>query len=487
METGMRLRRRDVMRGAAALAVTASLPRAASAAAAAPLVSKRPPRGQRRFVSPAVEAEIARVKAKIADPELAWLFENCYPNTLDTTVKVGTVDGKRGGKPDAFVITGDIEALWLRDSSAQMQTYVHLASKDAGLRRVFTGLIARQARCILIDPYANAFMDDPTARSNLGARTDQTDMKPGVAERKWEIDSLCYPMRLAHGYWTATRDKTPFDDLWAKAMRRAVATFREQQRKDGKGPYHFQRLNVSPTETLMFEGYGAPTRKVGLIHSMFRPSDDACLYPFLIPSNLFAVSALRMLATVQREARGDMAGATDSEALASEVEAALRAHGRMPDGQGGEVWAYEVDGFGNAIFMDDANVPSLSGLPLLGAVDHSDPLFRRTAALAWSDRNPYFFTGTAARGIGGPHIGLDMIWPMSIITHAMNSDDDAVIRQCLAWLKTTHGGTGFMHESFHKDDPAKFTRTWFAWANGLFGELILDLERRKPALLAARY
>ena len=479
----MRFRRRDVMTGAAALAVTASLPRAASAAAAAPLVSKRPPRGQRRFVSPAVEAEIARVKAKIADPELAWLFENCYPNTLDTTVKIGTVDGK----PDAFVITGDIEALWLRDSSAQMQTYVHLAPKDAALRRVFTGLIARQARCILIDPYANAFMEDPTAKSNLGARTDQTDMKPGVAERKWEIDSLCYPMRLAHGYWTATRDKTPFDDLWAKAMRRAVATFREQQRKDGKGPYHFQRLNVSPTETLMFEGYGAPTRKVGLIHSMFRPSDDASLYPFLIPSNLFAVSALRMLATVQREARGDLAGATDSEALATEVEAALRAHGRMPDGQGGEVWAYEVDGFGNAIFMDDANVPSLSGLRLLGAADRSDPLFRRTAALAWSDRNPYFFTGTAARGIGGPHIGLDMIWPMSIITHAMNSDDDAVIRQCLAWLKTTHGGTGFMHESFNKDDPAKFTRSWFAWANGLFGELILDLERRKPALLAARY
>ncbi len=481
----MRLRRRDVMTGAAALAVTASLPRAASAAAAAaaPRVSKRPPRGQRRFVSPAVEAEIARVKAKIADPELAWLFENCYPNTLDTTVKIGTVDGK----PDAFVITGDIEALWLRDSSAQMQTYVHLAPKDAALRRVFTGLIARQARCILIDPYANAFMEDPTAKSNLGARTDQTEMKPGVAERKWEIDSLCYPMRLAHGYWTATRDKTPFDDLWAKAMRRAVATFREQQRKDGKGPYHFQRLNVSPTETLMFEGYGAPTRKVGLIHSMFRPSDDACLYPFLIPSNLFAVSALRMLATVQREARGDMAGAADSEALATEIEAALRAHGRMPDGQGGEVWAYEVDGFGNAIFMDDANVPSLSGLPLLGAADRSDPLFRRTAALAWSDRNPYFFTGTAARGIGGPHIGLDMIWPMSIITHAMNSDDDAVIRQCLAWLKTTHGGTGFMHESFNKDDPGKFTRSWFAWANGLFGELILDLERRKPALLAARY
>ena len=368
--------RRDMMAGAAALAMTTALPR--PAAAAAQLPSKRPPRGERRFTSPAVEAEIARVKAKIADPELAWLFENCYPNTLDTTVRAGTVDAR----PDAFVITGDIEALWLRDSSAQLQTYVHLAPKDAGLRRLFTGLIARQSRCILIDPYANAFMEDPAARSNLGARTDQTDMKPGVAERKWEVDSLCYPMRLAHGYWTATRDKAPFDDLWARAMRRAVATFREQQRKDDKGSYHFQRLNVSPTETLMFEGYGAPTRKVGLIHSMFRPSDDACLYPFLIPSNLFAVAALRMMATVQREARGDTVAAADAEALASEVAAALDAHGRMPDGQGGEVWAYEVDGFGNAIFMDDANVPSLSGLPLIGAASRDDPLFRRTAALA---------------------------------------------------------------------------------------------------------
>ena len=169
------------------------------------------------------------------------------------------------------------------------------------------------------------------------------------------------------------------------------------------------------------------------------------------------------------------------------MQAALDAHGKMADGKGGEVWAFEVDGFGNAIFMDDANVPSLSGLPLIGAADRADPLFRRTAALAWSNRNPYYFEGTAAHGIGGPHIGLDQIWPMSILTHAMNSDDDAVIRQCLRWLKTTHANTGFMHESFDKNDPMTFTRTWFAWANGLFGELMLDLERRKPALLAERY
>lgn len=476
----MTLGRRDVMMAAGAMALAAAVP---AGAQSTKFVSKRPPRAQRRFVSTAVEAEIRRVKAKIADPELAWLFENCYPNTLDTTVQTGAVDGK----PDTFVITGDIDAMWLRDSSAQLQTYVHLAPKDAGLRRMFVGAIQRQARCILVDPYANAFMRDTSATSNLGARDDMTEMKPGVAERKWEIDSLCYPMRFAHSYWAVTRDTTPFDDFWAQGMMKAVATLKEQQRLEGPGPYRFQRNHPSPTETLMFDGYGAPTRKVGLIHSGFRPSDDACVFPFLIPSNLFAVSALTMLATVLKEARGDAAGAADCLALAASVRQALDLHGKMPDGEGGQVWAYEVNGFGDAIFMDDANVPSLSALPLLGAADRKDPLFRRTAKLAWSPRNPYFFEGTAAKGIGGPHIGMDMIWPMSIITHAFNSDDDAEIRQCLTWLKTTHGGTGFMHESFHKDNPAKFTRSWFAWVNGLFGDLILDLERRKPALLASRY
>jgi meiotically up-regulated gene 157 (Mug157) protein len=472
------MNRREVIAGAGTLALAAGLPGAAFAQQA----SQRPPRAQRRFTSKAVEAEIARVKAKIADPELAWLFENCYPNTLDTTVTLGEVVGK----PDTFVITGDIDAMWLRDSSAQLQTYVHLTPKDADLRRLFHGALQRQARCILIDPYANAYTRDPTAKSNLSAINDKTEMRPGVAERKYEIDSLCYPMRLAHAYWSATRDKAPFDALWAKGMALAVATLREQQRKDGPGGYHFQRVDPSPTETLMFAGYGAPTRKVGLIHSGFRPSDDACVFPFLIPSNLFAVSALRMLATVLREARGDAAAAQDAEALAAEVQQALDAHGKMPDGKGGEVWAFEVDGYGNAIFMDDANVPSLSALPLLGAADRNDPLYRRTAALAWSPRNPYFFSGKAGEGIGGPHVGMDMIWPMSLITRALMNDDPAVVGACLKTLKSTHGGTGFMHESFHKDDPTRFTRSWFAWANGLFGDLILDIEKRAPALLAQR-
>jgi meiotically up-regulated gene 157 (Mug157) protein len=478
--------RRDLLMAGGSTASLLALPGIAFAGTAAPgkgTTSRRPPHDQRRFVSPAVEREISRVKARIADPGLAQLFENCYPNTLDTTVFTSTIDGK----PDTFVITGDIEAMWLRDSSAQLQTYVHLCRQDPALRRLFQGVIQRQARCILIDSYANAFMADPTAKSNLGAITDMTEMRPGVAERKWELDSLCYPMRLAHAYWSETKDTVPFDGLWAKAMARAVATMREQQRKTGDGPYKFERVNRHATETLMLKGIGAPTSKVGLIHSMFRPSDDACTLPFLIPSNLFAVAALRMLAKIHAEARHDAAAAADCIALADEVDAALKAHGQMDDGKGSKVWAFEVDGFGNAIFMDDANVPSLSALPLLGAAPRTDPLYRRTRALAWSTRNPYFFTGTAAEGIGGPHKGLGMIWPMSIIVRAMTSDDDAEIRQCLKWLKTTDAGTGFIHESFNKDDPARFSRPWFAWANGLFGDLILDLERRRPALLAERF
>ena len=326
--------RRELMAGAGALAFASALP---GVARAAQFVSKRPAPAQRNFTSPAIEAEIARVKAKIADPELAWMFENCYPNTLDTTVQTGTLDGQ----PDTFVITGDIEAMWLRDSSAQVQPYIHLVTQDPKLQRLFQGLIQRQTRCILIDPYANAFDKDPTAPSKLEwSETDATEMKPGVAERKWEIDSLCYPMRLSHEYWRRTKDKTPFDYTWSRAMKLAVKTFREQQRLDGPGPYKFQRPALQPSDSLMLGGYGRPTKKIGLIHSMFRPSDDACLYPFLIPSNLFAVSVLRKVAQVHREARGDDGAARDAEALASEVECVLKAHALITDGKGGQVWAY---------------------------------------------------------------------------------------------------------------------------------------------------
>jgi uncharacterized protein len=442
-------------------------------------VSQRPPLAKRKFVSQAVERQLASVKASIADPKLAWMFENCYPNTLDTTVELGTLDGK----PDTFVITGDIDAMWLRDSSAQVVPYIPLAKNDKALQRLVRGLIRRQARCIRIDPYANAFMPDPHAQPLKWSLHDATDMKPGVGERKWEIDSLCYPIRLAHSYWQATGDTEPFDDDWREAMHLVLKTFREQQRKHDKGPYHFQRMSEAPTDTLMLGGYGNPTRPNGMIHSMFRPSDDACIYPLFVPANLFAVLSLRQLAQMSRALHKDAEFAGECEALANEVEQAVHKDGRMHDENGREHWAYEIDGFGNQLFMDDANVPSLLGLPYLGCCDRNDPLYRYTRERVWSPSNPYFFRGKAAEGIGGPHEGLRMIWPMSIMMYAQTSGDVTEVRQCLKWLRDTDAGSGFMHETFDQDDPSHFTRGWFAWANTLFGELMIDVQQKYPSLL----
>lgn len=457
-----------------------AVPRWRNGDASEAYVSRRPPVEKRKFTSRAVEETIERVKTHIDNPELAWMFENCYPNTLDTTVEICTTTGQ----PDTFIITGDIDAMWLRDSACQVWPYLPLAKDDLHLRRLFQGLIGRQARCILLDPYANAFLPDPKSTKPLSwALNDLTDMRPGVAERKWEVDSLCYCVRLAQGYWKVTGDTVPFDREWATAMRLVVATFREQQRKHGAGPYHFQRRTEVPSDSQALGGYGNPARPVGMIYSMFRPSDDACLYSFYVPSNIFAVVTLKQLAEMATEILHDAEFATECRALAGEVEAALAQYGRSREQQGGEVWAFEVDGYGNQLFMDDANIPGLLSLPYLGCCPLDDAVYQRTRRFVLSENNPYFFKGDAAEGIGGPHEGLDMIWPMALIVQALTSTDDGEIHKCLHWLKTTHAGTGFMHESFNKDNPAKFTRAWFAWANSLFGELIVKLTHERPNLL----
>jgi hypothetical protein len=478
--------RRAFLAAVSAPLLSAPLPPAPGRGAARPavrqtpagFVSRRPPAGRRAFGSEAVEAEIARVTRVIADPEFAWLFEKCYPNTLDTTVRAGT----RDGKPDTFVITGDIEAMWLRDSAAQVWPYVRLARDDAPLRALIAGVIHRQARCILIDPYANAFNDGPAG--SPWAR-DLTAMRPELHERKYELDSLCYPIRLAHGYWRATGDASVFDETWQSAARLILRTCREQQRLASRGPYSFQRVTSVPYDSVPLGGYGNPTRPNGMIHSLFRPSDDACVYPLLVPSNLFAVRAFRQLAEIAVAELPRTELARESAALADEVEAAVNRHGVVEHPRHGAVWAYEVDGFGNALFMDDANVPSLLSLPYLGIVARGDETYRRTRRFVLSDDNPYFFRGTAAEGIGGPHVGLRMIWPMSIIVRALTSEDRTEVASCLRMLKGTHAGTGFMHESFDQDDPAKFTRKWFAWANTLFGELIVRVHEEWPDLLTA--
>lgn len=437
----------------------------------------RVPKSQRKFSSDAIEKLIVNMKKKLKDPELGWLFENCFPNTLDTTVDFEM----RNGKPDTYVITGDIDAMWLRDSSAQVWPYLPFIKEDKNLQQLIAGVIRRQTQCILLDPYANAFYKDPNKISEW--KDDFTEMKPGIHERKWEIDSLCYPIRLAFGYWKYTSDNSVFGNDWKEAMRLILKTFKEQQRIEDKGPYSFQRKTSWATDGVPMGGYGYPTKKVGLIHSMFRPSDDATVYPFLIPSNLFALNSLMQMNMMVGAIHGDQKLADDSVKLMRDLTSALTRYGLVNHSKFGKVYAYEVDGFGNHTFMDDANIPSLLSINYLIESRGNASVHINTRKLVLSDANPFFFKGKAAEGIGGPHVGMNYIWPMSIIMRAMTSNNDAEIKKCIQWLKTTHAGTGFMHEAFHKDDASKFTRKWFAWANTLFGELLLKIAKERPHLV----
>ena len=262
----------------------------AGAASTTQYVCKRPVPSKRQFTSEAVEKAIATTKAKLKDPKLAWMFENCFPNTLDTTCEHKMVNGK----PDTFVLTGDIHAMWLRDSSAQVFPHIQFANDDPKVKTMLAGVINRQTWCINIDPYANGFNEGPTGSE---WESDFTDMKKELHERKWEIDSLCYPIRLAYHYWKTTGDASIFSDEWLTAIAKVLKTFKEQQRKeDPKGPYRFQRKTERALDTMTNDGWGNPVKPVGLIASAFRPSDDATTFQFLVPSNFFAVTSLRKAA-----------------------------------------------------------------------------------------------------------------------------------------------------------------------------------------------
>ena len=433
--------------------------------------NNRPRTEDRLFRSEAVEKKIKEVVGQLTNRRLAWMFVNCFPNTLDTTVHFD--DSDSNGEPDTFVYTGDIQAMWLRDSGAQVFPYVRLAKEDNHLQRMLAGVLLRQFKCINIDAYANAF--NPDSDKKIGWQDDDTDMKPELHERKWEVDSPCYVLRLAYEYWKLTNDRAVFGDSWLKAVENILSTFRDQQRKENHGHYKFQRRTKRQLDTMSNDGWGSPVRPVGLIASAFRPSDDATTLLFLVPSNFMAVTQLRHTAEILSEVnhRDDLA--KECRALADEVELALKEYAVYHHPKYGPIYAYEVDGFGNHLLMDDANVPSLLSMAYLGDVPNDDPIYQNTRRFVWSADNPYFFSGKAGEGIGGPHVGYDMPWPMSIMMRAFTSTDDHEIKSCIEMLMNTDAGTGFMHESFHKDDASKFTRKWFAWQNTLFGELIIKL------------
>ena len=436
----------------------------------------RVPASERKFVSKAVEEAIDKVKKGSGNKETAWLFENCFANTLDTTVDFELINGK----PDTYIITGDIDAMWLRDSSAQVWPYLTLIKADKHLQEMVKGVINRQVKCVLLDPYANAFYKDENKISEW--KSDLTTMKPGIHERKWEVDSLCYPMRLAYGYWKQTGDVSPFDNTWKEAITLILKTFKAQQRINDEGPYTFQRTTAWATDGVPLAGYGYPAKKIGLIHSMFRPSDDATIFPFLIPSNIFAAITLQDLSVLFSTGLKDNALANECLNFSKKLFESIETYGTIEHKKFGKIYAYEVNGFGSYNLMDDANVPSLLSIPYLSST-FNKKVVENTRQFVLSNDNPFFFKGSAGEGIGGPHIGIDYIWPLSIIMRGLTSTNDAEISKCIVMLQKSNAGTGFMHESFYKNDAAKFTRKWFAWANTIYGEFILKVYNERPHLL----
>ena len=420
-----------------------------------------------RLESPAIDAVVRRVRAALADshPGVAGIFEGCLRNSLDTSLTL-EADGT------TFVATGDIPAMWLRDSAAQVRPYVPLAAEDEVIGALVRGLIRRTARYVSLDPYANAFNVAPNAN---GHQSDRTEMTPWTWERKWELDSLCYPVRLLRDWWDATRDASVFDAAVHRMLRTIVDTLRTEQRHAERSAYRFWRTeHVYPHDNLADGGRGTAVKDTGMVWVGFRPSDDVCTYHFHVPSNMFAAAILPDVAAFAREQLHDPALAVEAEALGDEIGAGIEAHAVVEHPEFGRMYAYEVDGLGNHVLMDDANVPSLLSIPYLGYRPPDDPTYLATRAFVLSRENPYFYVGAAATGVGSPHTPDRHAWPIGISMQALTATEPSEVERLLDSLAVTTAGTGLMHESFHVDDPSRFTRPWFGWANSLFAEAVLQ-------------
>lgn len=398
---------------------------------------------------------------------LAPLVGQCFLNTIETTVKQ-LEDGSY------FVITGDIPAMWLRDSAAQMKHYVRYAPEDEQLQEIIEGVIGKQAALVCIDPYANAFNE---AANGRGYR-DDTRLNDHVWERKYEVDSLCAPLYLGYDYWKTTGKTGIFHETYHRMIREILQVFStEQDHKNSD--YFFRRHRCRPSDTLPNDGRGTPVGHTGMTWSGFRPSDDSCMYGYLVPANMMAVTALGYAGEICRDGFQDENLANQCESLREEILEGISRFAVVDHPKYGKMYAYETDGLGNYNLMDDANSPSLLSLPYLGYCGREDPLYRNTRNFILSEDNPYFYTGTKARGVGSPHTPRGFVWHIGLVMQALTSSDREEILRCLDMLAKTHAGTDYMHESFHPDNPEKYTRSWFAWANSLFAELLDRLMREE--------
>lgn len=398
-------------------------------------------------------------------PELAPFFKGCFLNTIETTVT-------RLDDGGYFVITGDIPAMWLRDSASQLTHYIRFANEDEELKTIIRSVIARHAEFVCLDPYSNAF--NAVAKSCWGG--DQTNFHHEMIwERKYEVDSLCASIYLAHQYYTQTLDNSIFTEKFYEMIKTIVEVFKLEQNHMQKSEYYFHRPNAPVTDTLPLEGKGNPVAYTGMTWSGFRPSDDRCLYNYLVPSNMMAVCALKKAAELINVGYEDTKLESECRSLAFDIDEGIKEHAIYEHPKFGKIYAYEVDGLGNMLFMDDANSPSLMAAPYIGYCSKTDDIYKNTRAFILSNENPWYFEGSVAKGVGSPHTGYDKIWHIALAMQALTSDNSEEIKKCLNMIANTHAGTYLMHESFNKDDADDFTRPWFAWANSLFAELLIRL------------
>lgn len=396
------------------------------------------------------------------DPKLGTVFQKTFLNTLETTIS----DDEQGY---AFILTGDIPAMWQRDSTAQVRPYLALAHEQPAIATLITRVVQRQFFNMAIDPYANAFNE--TANGH-GHQTDQTEMGPWIWERKFEIDSLCYPVQLAYLLYKNTGVTAQFDDNFVTGVKRLLTTF-ETEQHHATSPYRFVRTVDRPEDTLERDGLGTPVADTGMIWSGFRPSDDACEYGYLIPANMFAVVILDYLQVIFSSVLDDPNIVARARRLQTAVRDGIETYGYTTNANGEKVYAYEVDGLGHAKLMDDGNVPSLLSAPYLGYCDLLDPNYQRTRQTLLSPENPYYYSGHLAAGQGSPHTPAHYIWPIAIAMEGLTTNSRDQQLAALQTLIKTTGGTDLMHESFNVDDDTQFTREWFSWVNMMYCELLL--------------
>ena len=402
--------------------------------------------------------------AQTKNPKWAEIFKHCFTNTLETTVKP-QADGT------TYVLTGDIPAMWLRDSVAQVRPYLFLAKEDEEVRAMITGLVRRQMDFITKDPYANAFNEEA---NGAGHQTDDTVMTPWIWERKYEIDSLCYPLQLAYLLYLNTGETSQFDETFVEAVK-AILSVWETELDHNNSPYHFTREEAwRPEDTLTNDGFGPDFAVTGMTWSGFRPSDDATIYPYLIPSEMFAVVVLGYLEDIFENINPDEQLKKRVTQLKTSIEQGIENFALMENAAGEKIYAYEVDGLGNKSLMDDSNVPNLMSAAYLGYCEKDDERYLATRRTLLSKENPYYYEGKYLKGIGSSHTPENYVWPIALAMQGMTSQSKAEQEEILNMLAATDAGTLAMHEGVDVDNPANYTREWFSWANMMFCELLMD-------------